>query len=116
MLTPHIIDDSSQTNPDERAADIDRKRFGAHTELQGLGRARIAENYYINAVEYYTADYPDAALGEINKALHFRPNYLEATRLKERIICDITDCDTAQMDRILLESVDKQEAPNWRRR
>ncbi|MDD5459700.1 MAG: hypothetical protein PHF37_09950 [Phycisphaerae bacterium] len=115
MLTPHIINDSSETDPENRAADIERKRSGAHNELQGLGRARIAEDHYISAVEHYTANNFDAALSEVNKALNLRPTYLEAIRLKERMLCDITGCDTAQMNRILLENVEKEDASNWRR-
>jgi len=116
LLTPHIIDGANQTDGEARAADIDRKRYGARDSLLGIGRAKIAEDRYIKAVQYYADGNSVEALSELNGALDLRPTYIEALRLKERIITEMSPDDTARMERIMLGVIDKEEAPNWRRR
>lgn len=116
LLTPHIIERAGQTDGDARAADIDRKRYGAHDALQPIARAKVAEDRYMKAVQYYADGNSVEALSELNGALDLRPTYLEALRLKERIISEMSPDDTGRMQRIMLGIIDKEEAPNWRRR
>ena len=86
LLTPHIIDQPDETMPDQRLADIARKRSGAGKSIHWLGVARLAEDSYAKAVSLYSEGNNDAALAELNWTLNLRPSYLEAIRLRERII------------------------------
>jgi len=116
LLTPHIIDSANQTDGLARAEDISRKRFGAKEELQWTDRTRLAEDRYAKAVEYYLAGDSDTALKEVNSALELRPTYLEALRLKERIIGKTSPADTAKMERNMLGDVEKNDSAKWLRR
>jgi Flp pilus assembly secretin CpaC len=116
LLTPHIIDAAGQTEGEARAADIARKRYGARTTLQDIGRAKLAEDRYVNAVRYYANGNTVEALSELNAALDLRRTYLEALRLKERIIREVSPDEFGQMERIMLDVLEREEALKWRRR
>lgn len=116
LLTPHIIEEPSQANGQARADDIRRKRFGAKDGLQWTSRARLAEDRYASAVEYYLAGDGKAALHQVNTALELRPTYLEAIRLKERIIGETSPDDAAKIERNMLDVVERQESSRWLRR
>ena len=115
MLTPHIISESEDTDPDARAADIERKRYGARMGLQWINRARLAEDRYAKAVSYYTDGNSVEALCELDDALELRPGYLEAMRLKERVIREMSPDEVGQIERIMLGVIEQEEAPKWRR-
>jgi len=116
MLTPHIIEEPGQVNGDARAADIERKRYGARQSIQAIGRAKFAEDHYLNAVRYYTDGNSIDALSELDNALDVRPTYIEALRLKDRIIGEISPDEFDRMERIMLGVIEKEEAPLWNRR
>jgi len=116
LLTPHIIEEPNQTNGDTRADDVRRKRFGAKDGLQLIDRARLAEESYAQAVRSYIEGDNEAAMRSLFVALMIRPTYLEAIRLKERIIAEIDPESVEKLERIILEDIDRQEAPNWMRR
>jgi type IV pilus assembly protein PilQ len=116
LLTPHIIDSANQTDGLARAEDISRKRFGAKEALQWTGRARLAEDRYTKAVEYYVGGDNEKAMREVDASLALRPTYFEALRLKERIIEETDPNEAAKMERIILSDMDKKEAENWLRR
>jgi hypothetical protein len=44
-----------------------------------------------------------------------RPTYLEALRLRERIMAETDPEQFKRMDSVVVENLDEQEAPNWRR-
>lgn len=116
-LTPHIIAEPNETDGDARADDIRRKRFGAKDELQWIDRSRLAEDRYAKAVMYYEENQTVAALEEVEKALEVRPAYLEAIRLRERIITELDGREALErLERKMLENIDGQEAPRWIRR
>lgn len=116
LLTPHIMTEPSQTEGEARADDIRRKRFGAKEELQWIGRARLAEDHYASAARYYIEGDNESALREVEAALVLRPTYLEALRLKERIIKE-TDPEAARtIESIIIESVEQKDSENWLRR
>ena len=115
MLTPHIITEPEQTNSEARAADIARKRYGARMGLQGISRARLAEDHYAKAVSHYADSNSVEALCELDDALDLRPSYLEALRLKERIIGEISLDELEQIERIMLGVIEQEESPRWRR-
>jgi len=86
LLTTHIIDEPEETGGDQAQADIARKQDGVREGLQWISRRRLAEDSYERALEYYKeADY-EKALSEVDTSLSLRPTYLEAIRLKEKII------------------------------
>jgi type IV pilus assembly protein PilQ len=116
MLTCRIVKEAEDTEGIERAEDIKRKRFGAKDELQWISRARLAEDAYARAAKCYLEGDAESAMKELKNALTLRPNYLEAIRLKERIIAESSPADAKKLERIMLEEIDQHEASNWQRR
>jgi type IV pilus assembly protein PilQ len=116
MLTPHIINEPEETNSDARVDDVRRKRFGARDELQWIGRARLAEDRYAKAARCYIEGDNDTAMRELNIALELRPTYLEAIRLKERIIQETDPDASLNIDRIMLEEFEQKDSEKFLRR
>jgi type IV pilus assembly protein PilQ len=116
LLTPHIITEPEQTEGAARADDVGRKRYGVRKTLQWIGRARLAEDRYTEAVEDYIDGDNKAALFKVNWALELRPTYLEAIRLKERIIGETAPDDVTMIKRIMLDVIEREEANKWLRR
>jgi hypothetical protein len=116
LLTPHIIETPEQTDGQARADDVARKRHGAHMNLQWISRARLAEDHYTNAVKDYLEGDKEAALFKVNWALERRPTYLEAIRLKEKIVGETAPDDVTMIERIMLDVIEQEEANKWLRR
>ena len=116
LLTPHIIDEAYDTQSKARIDDVRRKRFGAKEELQWLGKARLVEDRYAQAARYYIEGDTDAAMKELNYVLELRPSYLEAIRLKERIIAEIRPDELDSIERILLGDIEHEDTAKWQRR
>ena len=115
LLTPHIIKESADTDSEARIADIQRKKSGVKDELQWISRAKIAEEHYSKAVELYYKGDNIGAMKYLNYALHIRPAYLEAIRLKEIIISETNPEEMNKLERVMLEKIDDQEASKWSR-
>ncbi len=116
LLTPHIIKDTSELEGDKRAADVERKRLGARKGLHWIGVGRLSEESYTKAVGLYSAGNTTDALRELNWTLNLRPTYLEAMRLRERIICEASGQDAEVIERIMLGAIEREESQNWIRR
>jgi len=116
LLTPHIIEEPSETEGQKRADDIRRKRFGAKDAMLGIGRSRLAQELYAEAVRCYVEGDHKAAMHNLGMTLTLWPQYLEAIRLKERIIAETDPDEVENLERIMLENVDRQEASKWIRR
>jgi len=116
LLTTHIIDEPSETEGEARGNDVRRKREGALDGLQSIGRGKIAEEHYVDAVRCYIQKDATAAMENLRLALRLRPSYLEAIRLKERILRETSPEEAAMLNRIILEDADKREAPKWLRK
>jgi len=84
--------------------------------LQWVSRSRLIEDRYAKAVKYYLQGDNKSAMRELIIVLELRPTYLEAIRLKERIIAETSPEDVDEMERTMLEAIERQEASNWRRR
>lgn len=110
MLTPHIIEEPEETGGDAAAVDIAHKKHGSHMGLQWIGRRRLAEDRYANAVKSYTQGDNAAALCEVNSALTLRPTYLEALRLKEQIINEESPDALTRIERIMLGLIEQEES------
>ena len=116
LLTPHIIKEPEETNSDARVDDVRRKRFGARDELQWAGRARLVEDRYAEAARFYVEGDTQAAIKELAFVLEVRPSYLEAIRLKERIIAETTPDEVDMIERIMLDNVEREDSDKWQRR
>ncbi len=116
LLTPHIINEAAETNPQARINDIRLKREAAKEELQWIDRARQAEDRYAKAVKLYLENNKEQALKEVNSALELRPAYLEALRLKERIIKEINPQAAANINSIMQDKVERKDSEKWLRR
>lgn len=116
LLTPHIIDGADQTGGLERAADISRKRYGAQDDVMWASRARLAEDHYTTAASCYAEGDTEAAMKELEFVLSLRPTYLEAIRLKERIIAETKPEEVENIERILLDNVEREDSDKWLRR
>jgi len=116
LLTVHIINELEETNSEARIDDVRRKRFGARDELQWAGRARLVEDRYAEAARYYVEGDTDAAMKELAFVLELRPSYLEAIRLKERIIAETTPDEVDMIERIMLDNIEREDSDKWQRR
>ncbi len=115
MLTPHIINEPAETHAKERAEDVRLKREGAEKAMQILDRGRLAEDAYAKAAKCYLEGDTQQALFNVKFALMLRPTYLEALRLRERIVAETDPEEFKRIDSVAVEKLDEQEAPNWRR-
>jgi type II secretory pathway component GspD/PulD (secretin) len=116
LLTPHIVDEPEDTKSDARSDDVRRKRFGARDELQWIGRARLAEDRYAWAARYYIEGDNDSAMRELDIVLEIRPTYLEAIRLKEKIIHETDPTADLNIDRIMLEDFERKDSERFERK
>jgi len=115
MLTPHIINEPSETGGEDRADDVRMKVDAAKDALQILDRPKQAEMAYNKAAKYYLEGNIDKAVFYLKVALQVRPAYLEALRLRERIVVETDPDKLAQIDSIVQEALEEQEAPMWKR-
>jgi len=116
LLTPHIIEEPSQVDGKARAEDISRKRFGAKENLQWIDRSRLAEDRYAEAAKFYVDGDNESAMKKLKEALTLRPTYLEAMRLKEKILAEVNPAEAQRMERILLETVESDDTAKWSRK
>jgi len=116
LLTPHIINEPEETNSDARVDDIRRKRFGAKNELQWAGKARLVEDRYAKAARFYVEGDTEAAMKELEYVLELRPSYLEAIRLKEKIIAETNPDELDNIERIMLGDIEREDSDKWQRR
>mgnify|MGYP006282219287 CR=1 FL=1 len=85
LLTPHIVTDTSELSAEEEQDDIDRKRDAAISSLHYPGSASLAEDFYSDAVKCYVKGKNAKALEKLKWALRFRPTFLEALKLRDKI-------------------------------
>lgn len=116
ILTPHIVTEASQTHPDKRVQDIELKREAAKSGLEAIDSARIAEEAYAKAAKCYLEGDTGKALFYLKISLLARPTYLEALRLRERIIAETDPEQFKRLDNNATEEVGKQDTEGWSRR
>ena len=81
-----------------------------------MSRAKVAEDRYKKAVQLYTDGELDAALSQLTGWNGMERNFLDAERLKERIINESQPPVEEQIERIMLDTIEKQESGRWLRR
>jgi type II secretory pathway component GspD/PulD (secretin) len=118
LITPHIINapEDLASESADRANDVSRLVHGSRKGISSISRVRIYEDCYAKAVEYYLRGEKKAALNKLNWALAARPTYLEALRLKERIIRETAPDGTATMERVMLDVIEREESNKWLRK
>ena len=92
------------------------KILKARKSLSWISRARLFDDRYAKAVKDYVDGNYNRALAELNYILRAQPEFLEAIRLKERIIEEISPDEVRQMERIMLGVIEKEESQRWQRR
>jgi hypothetical protein len=115
VLTPHIIAEPAQAHADKRLKDIRLKHEGAKAGLEAIDTAKIAEDSYAKAAKCYLEGDTGKALFYLRIALWARPTYLEALRLRERIVAETDPEQFKRLDSQAKQEVDKQEAEGWSR-
>ncbi|MDD5327775.1 MAG: hypothetical protein PHY02_08190 [Phycisphaerae bacterium] len=118
LITPHIIrtPEDLAAESEERANDISRIFHGSRKGISSISRVRIYEDCYAEAVECYLKGKKEAALNKLNWVLAARPMYLEASRLKERIISETAPDNAATMERVMLDVIEREESSRWLRK
>jgi len=116
LLTPHIISTPEEADGASRLQDVLRMEDEIRGNLYWMSRARIDEGRYAKAVKLYTEGQPEAALALLNSPLNIKRNYLDEVRLKERIIRETQPDQFDSIERIMLETIQKEDSDKWFRR
>lgn len=116
LLTPHIINEPEQADGADRLADAQRLAYEARQNLSWLHRAKLDEDRYARAVKLYQDGDLDGAMAELNSPFNIQRNYLDETRLRERIIRQQQPADVNKIERIMLGNLEKEESGKWYRR
>jgi len=74
------------------------------------------EDRYAEAARFYVEGDTEAAMKELAFVLEVRPSYLEAIRLKERIIAETTPDEVDMIERIMLDNIEREDSDKWQRR
>jgi type II secretory pathway component GspD/PulD (secretin) len=115
LITPHIIQRPEQAQGAERLEDVQRLAHTARSNLYWMSRVKIDEDRYARAVQYYTNGEYDCAMAELNNILTIHRNYLEAVRLRERILRETQPQAAQQMERLMLQKIEREESGKWLR-
>lgn len=113
LLTPHILEVPDSAAGAMGLADVSRNVDAAWSGVSLLSRAKDAERFYTRASRLYLEGDREGAMAEVRKALHLRPTYLQAVRLKERILSETDPEKVQRMDRVVREEMDWQERASW---
>jgi type IV pilus assembly protein PilQ len=109
LMTPHIIDDPDELSDNDRIADAALMEIGARRRLRWMSVSWQADTAYRNAVELYSDGDSDAALRKLNWALHLRPTYIQAIRLRDEIIRETAGDSGDSMERIMIDRIQQEE-------
>lgn len=109
MLTPHIIDSPDEIASNDKNTDPMRVLHQARQRINWMSVARQADDSYEKAARAYAEGDTSAAMREVNWALHLRPTYIEAVRLRDRIVRETAegghDLENIMIDIIRREKV-----------
>ena len=116
LITPHIISEPEQTRGEDKMNDVHRINDKARSNLVWMSRARIAEDRYRKAVEYYLDGNKGEALSILNGISDMDRNYVEAEKLRERIISETQPGNIDRMKRIMLDNIQEDDSDKWMKR
>jgi len=88
LLTVHIIDDHEAyaAYSEELLNDMERLRVGVRESMQFHGRERLAQANYHSALDYASRGERDMAEWHTKLAIHNRPAFVDAIKLRENIL------------------------------
>jgi type IV pilus assembly protein PilQ len=118
LITPHVINtpEDLTAESEKKQQDIDRIVHGSRKRMNPIAREKIYEDGYARAVEYYTDKEYDKALKELDWIIGFRPNALEAVKLKEKILTETNPAKLQASERVMLDETDKELDGMWKRK
>jgi len=115
LITPHIINDPEQADGADRMNDVQRLAHQARKNITWLSRTRLDEDRYANAVKYYREGNNDAAMAALNSPFNIQRNYLEESRLRDRILTEQLGRNDG-LERVMLRNLEKEESGKWFRK
>jgi type II secretory pathway component GspD/PulD (secretin) len=86
LITPRLVEDPAAYSNGDEIEDVKLVTEGAHKSLNIVNRTRIFEDRLNIAKQYYKDGYYDAALAELENILELRPNFPQASRLRQKIL------------------------------
>lgn len=110
VLTPHIIDTPEEACGNEALEETRRAYDSALDNLQVLDEVRLAEDAYARAARAYLEGDVEKAMFNLKVSLQMRPTYLDALRLRERIIAETDPEEFRRLDTITTREVEKMQA------
>lgn len=110
VLTPHIIDTPSEASGETAVEETRRAYDSALDNLQILDTVRLAEDAYARAARAYLEGDTEKAMFNLKISLQMRPTYLDALRLRERIIAETDPEEFRRLDTITTREVEKMQA------
>lgn len=89
LLTPHIVKDDQAYSKasEEELKDFEKLRVGVRNGMMPLGRERLAESCYDNAMAEMSKSNPnrEKAMWYLDCATNLNPKFLEAIKMKETL-------------------------------
>ena len=118
LITPHIINIPEDLIPEseEKQQDIDRIVHGSRKRMGSAARARLYEEGYAKAVDFYAEKEYDKALKELDWIIDYRPNALEAVKLREKILAETNPVKLEGSERVMLDKMDTEQDGMWKRK
>ena len=109
LLTPHILDRIDATEGRRGQVDVDRKYHASRDAIQAIAVSKLAQTSYEKACRFLLEGDRKASLRHVDVALTIRPTYLDAIRLRERILVETDPNEFESLDRIVAEKIDALE-------
>jgi type II secretory pathway component GspD/PulD (secretin) len=118
LITPHIINTPEDLIPEseEKQQDIDRIVHGSRKRMGWGARTRLYEEGYGRAIDYYADKEYNKALTELDWIIAYRPNALEAVKLREKILAETNPAKLEGSERVMRDEIDTKLDKKWKRR
>lgn len=115
LITPHIIKDPEETAGAERLDEVRMINNDARHNIAMISRARFGEELYKRAVEDYQNGDLKSAMNKLNLIAATDRIYLDAEKLRERIVRETQPENIDRIERIMLDNVEKSGTEKWLR-
>ncbi|MCZ6774646.1 MAG: hypothetical protein O7G83_22050 [Proteobacteria bacterium] len=109
LLTPHILGELDVEEGRRAQDDVDRKYHASKDAIVPIAASKLAQTSYEKACRFYLEGNRESALRHVDISLAIRPAYLEAIRLRERILAETDPHEFERLDRIVAEKIDALE-------
>lgn len=118
LITPHIVSipENLISESEEKLDDVDRIVDGSRDRMGWGARARLYEETYDRAIDYYADKEYNKALTELDWAIAYRPNALEAVKLREKILAETNPTKLKGSKRVMRDEMDNKLDKKWKRR